>query len=170
MYAFDTAWRVLKADNEKCPTCGMKKMHCMTQKMDCGGEMKKAYTIRKAALKLQYDYHTLRKMVPEYVDRYDEGPMGNDPGDGIIYDDHQPRDEKEARILQHYQQSLGLIPGLSAMELGMDDMDHDLANELAQEYFVEHMRDMESMKTGVSGRDSAPAMSPVGVTSPRPPQ
>ena len=41
MNAFDISWVIMKKENEKCPTCGMKKMHCMTQKMGCGGKIKK---------------------------------------------------------------------------------------------------------------------------------
>ena len=165
MNAFDTAWTLLKEDNEKCPTCGMKKSHCM-RKMGCGGEMKKAYVMRKAAFKLKYDYNTLKK---NYEDLYDEGPpMGNDPGDDIIYPDHKPRNEKEQQILHHYMNQLGITPGLSAMEQGMDDDMHQMATELAQEYFVEHMRDMNAMNTGLSGRDSA--QSRIGVSSPQIPE
>ena len=169
MNAFDMAWTLLKEDSEECPTCGMKKSQCMTHKMGCGGEkekkVKKGYVMRKAAFRLKYDYNTLRK---QYEDLYDEGPMGNDPGDGIIYDDHKPRNEREQRILHHYMNKVGLTPGLSAMEMGMDDDMHQMANDVAQEYFVEHIRDMNAMNTGISGRDSAPSR--VGVSPPQIPE
>lgn len=41
MNAFDISWIIMKKENEECPACGMKKMHCMTQKMGCGGKIKK---------------------------------------------------------------------------------------------------------------------------------
>ena len=168
MNAFDMAWTLLKEDSEECPTCGMKKSQCMTHKMGCGGEkekkVKKGYVMRKAAFKLKYDYNTLRK---EYED-YSDGPMGNDPGDGIIYPDHKPRNEREQQILHHYMNKVGLTPGLSAMEMGMDDDMHQMANDVAQEYFVEHIRDMNAMNTGISGRDSA--LSRVGVSPPQIPE
>ena len=146
MNAFNAAWTLLKAD-----------------KTDYD-EINKAYVMRKAAFKLKYDYNTLRK---EYED-YSDGPMGNDPGDGIIYPDHEPRNEKEQRILHHYMNKLGLTPGLSAMEMGMDDDEHALARDVAQEYFVEHMRDMDAMNTGMTARDSAPSR--IGVSSPQIPE
>ena len=147
MNAFNTAWTLLKAD-----------------KTDYD-EINKAYVMRKAAFKLKYDYNTLKK---NYEDLYDEGPIGNDTDDGIIYPDHKPRNEKEQRILHHYMNKVGLTPGLSAMEMGMDDDTHQMANDVAQEYFVEHMRDMNAMNTGMTGRDSAPSR--IGVSSPQIPE
>lgn len=172
MNAFDTAWTLLKADNEKCPGCGMKKGHCM-KKMGCGGEMKKAYVMRKAAFKLQYDYNTLRKEYEDYSDgppmnEFEEAQADFDAHGGTIFPDHKPRNEKEQQILHHYMNKLGITPGLSAAEMGMDDDQHAMANEVAQEYFVEHIRDMNAMNTGISGRDSAPSR--VGVSSPRIPE
>jgi hypothetical protein len=176
MSAFDTAWTLLKADNEKCPGCGMKKAHCM-QKMGCGGEMKKAYVMRKAALKLQYDYNTLRKSYRDEYEDYSDGPELDefeqaqadfDAHGGTIFDDHKPRNEKEQQILHHYMNKLGIIPGLSAVEQGMDDDEHQLSSDIAQEYFVEHMRDMNAMNTGMTGRDSAP--SKIGVSAPQIPE
>ena len=172
MNAFDTACTLLKEDNEKCPTCGMKKSHCM-RKMGCGGEMKKAYVMRKAAFKLKYDYNTLRKQYEDYsdgppMDKFEEAQAQFDADGGMIFDDHKPRNEKEQQILHHYMNKLGIIPGLSAMEQGMDDDMHQMANDVAQEYFVEHMRDMNAMNTGISGRDSA--QSRIGVSSPQIPE
>jgi hypothetical protein len=43
-----------------------------------------------------------------------------------------------------------------------------MANDVAQEYFVEHIRDMNAMNTGMTGRDSAPSR--IGVSSPRIPE
>ena len=126
MNAFDTAWTLLKADKEKCPSCDMSKSECMTQKMGCGGEMKKAYVMRKAAFKLKYDYNTLRKDYRQNI----EGNQGYDYSDG---------------------------PEM-----------HGLASDVAQEYFVEHINDMNAMNTGISGRDSAPSR--VGVSSPQIPE
>ena len=63
---------------------------------------------------------------------------------------------------------LNVIPGLTAEEQGLDDDDHQMASDVAQEYFVEHMREMEAMNSGVTGRDSAP--SKVGVSSPQIPE
>jgi|TARA_A200000159_G_scaffold134066_1_gene132470 hypothetical protein len=177
MNAFDTAWTLLKADKEKCPSCDMSKSECMTQKMGCGGEMKKAYVMRKAAFRLKYDYNTLRKSYrDEYEDYSDGPPMGefdmaqavSDHNDGMIFDDHMPRNEKEKQILHHYMNKLNVIPGLTAEEQGMDDDDHQMASDVAQEYFVEHMREMEAMNSGVTGRDSAPSR--VGVSSPQIPE
>jgi len=176
MSAFNTAWTLLKADNEKCPSCGMKKSECM-KKMGCGGEMKKAYIMRKAAFKLQYDYNTLRKSYRDDYEDYSDGPDLNDferaqamsdDNDGMIFDDHKPRNEKEQQILHHYMNKLNIIPGLTAEEQGMDDEMHGLASDVAQEYFVEHMRDMNAMNSGISGRDSAPSR--VGVSSPQIPE
>lgn len=147
MNAFNAAWTLLKAD-----------------KTDYD-EINKAYVMRKASFRLKYDYSTLRK---QYEDLYDEGPMGKDPGDGIIYPDHEPRNEKEQQILHHYMNKLGLTPGLSAMEMGMDEDEHQMANDVAQEYFVEHMRDMNAMNTGMTGRDSTPSR--IGVSSPQIPE
>jgi|9_EtaG_2_1085328.scaffolds.fasta_scaffold44890_2 hypothetical protein len=181
MNAFDTAWTLLKADNEKCPSCGMKKSECM-KKMGCGGEMKKAYIMRKAAFKLQYDYNTLRKDYRQNIEGnqgydYSDGPEMNeleqaqadfDAHGGTIFPDHKPRNEKEQQILHHYMNKLGLTPGLSAAEQGMDDDMHQLASDVAQEYFVEHMQDMNAMNSGISGRDSAPSR--VGVSPPQIPE
>ena len=172
MNAFDTAWTLLKADNEKCPECGMKKSHCM-KKMGCGGEMKKAYVMRKAAFKLKYDYNTLRKQYEDYsdgppMDEFEEAQAQFDADGGTIFPDHKPRNEREQRILHHYMNKVGLTPGLSAMEMGMDDDTHQLASDVAQEYFVEHMRDMNAMNTGMTGRASAPSR--IGVSSPRIPE
>lgn len=151
MNAFNAAWTLLKAD-----------------KTDYD-EINKAYVMRKAAFKLKYDYNTLRKQYEDYeYEDYSDGPMGNDPGDGIIYPDHEPRNEKEQRILHHYMNKLGLTPGLSAMEMGMDEDEHQMANDVAQEYFVEHIRDMNAMNTGMTGRDSAPSR--IGVSSPQIPE
>tara|TARA_R100001509_G_scaffold77332_1_gene43294 strand:+ start:55 stop:597 length:543 start_codon:yes stop_codon:yes gene_type:complete len=175
MNAFDTAWTLLKADNEKCPTCGMKKSHCM-KKMGCGGEMKKAYIMRKAAFKLKYDYNTLRKQYGDYedysggpeLDEFEQAQADFDAHGGTIFPDHKPRNEKEQQILHHYMSKLGVIPGLSAAEQGLDDDEHQLASDVAQEYFVDHIRDMNAMNTGISGRDSAP--SKIGVSSPQIPE
>jgi len=181
MNAFDMAWTLLKEDSEECPTCGMKKSQCMTHKMGCGEKekkVKKGYVMRKAAFKLQYNYNTLRKA---YEDNqgydYSDGPEMNefeqaqaqfDADGGTIFPDHKPRNEKEQQILHHYMNKLGVIPGLSAMESGMSDDEHQMARDVAQEYFVEHMRDMNAMNTGISGRASAP--SKVGVSSPQIPE
>tara|TARA_R100000008_G_C3530229_1_gene138853 strand:+ start:291 stop:776 length:486 start_codon:yes stop_codon:yes gene_type:complete len=156
MRAFDTAWTLLKAD-----------------KTDYD-EINKAYIMRKAAFKLQYDYSTLRK---QYEDLYDDGPPMDefeeaqaqfDADGGTIFPDHKPRNEKEQRILHHYMEKLGIIPGLSAVEQGMDDDEHALASDVAQEYFVEHLNEMNAMDTGVSGRDSAPSR--IGVSAPQIPE
>ena len=177
MNAFDTAWTLLKADNEKCPTCGMKKSQCMTHKMGCGGEMKKAYVMRKAAFKLQYDYNTLRKSYRDEYEDYSDGPELDefeqaqadfDAHGGTIFPDHKPRNEKEQRILHHYMNKLGVIPGLSAVEQGLDDDEHQMASDVAQEYFVEHLNDMNAMNTGMTGRDSAPSR--IGVSPPQIPE
>lgn len=152
MNAFHTAWTVLKEDNEKCPGCGMKKSNCM-QKMGCG-TMKKGYMLRKSALYHRYDYNTIRK---EYED-YSEGPEMNDnPMSEEIYDDHKPRNDKEARILQHYKEKLGTTGdrepymGFSGEDqTGIDDEEHGLRSDIAQEYFVQHMREMNAMQTGNS--------------------
>ena len=172
MNAFDTAWTLLKADNEKCPGCGMKKGHCM-QKMGCGGEMKKAYVMRKAAFKLQYDYNTLRKQYEDYsdgpeLDEFEEAQAQFDADGGTIFPDHKPRNEKEQQILHHYMNKLGVIPGLSAIEQGLDDDEHQLASDVAQEYFVEHLNDMNAMNTGMTGRNSAPSR--IGVSPPQIPE
>ena len=172
MNAFDTAWTLLKADNEKCPGCGMKKGHCM-QKMGCGGEMKKAYVMRKAAFKLQYDYNTLRKQYEDYsdgpeLDEFEQAQAQFDADGGTIFPDHKPRNEKEQQILHHYMNKLGVIPGLSAIEQGLDDDEHQLASDVAQEYFVEHWNDMNAMNTGMTGRDSAPSR--IGVSPPQIPE
>ena len=172
MNAFDTAWTLLKADNEKCPGCGMKKGHCM-QKMGCGGEMKKAYVMRKAAFKLQYDYNTLRKQYEDYsdgpeLDEFEQAQAQFDADGGTIFPDHKPRNEKEQQILHHYMNKLGVIPGLSAIEQGLDDDEHQLASDVAQEYFVEHLNDMNAMNTGMTGRDSAPSR--IGVSPPQIPE
>ena len=34
----DLAWRLLKAKDDKCPKCGLMKMHCMAMKSGCGSE------------------------------------------------------------------------------------------------------------------------------------
>jgi hypothetical protein len=155
MNAFDTAWTLLKAE-----------------KTDYD-EINKAYVMRKAAFKLKYDYNTLRKQYEDYsdgpeLDEFEEAQAQFDADGGIIYPDHKPRNEKEQRILHHYMNKLGLTPGLSAMEMGMDDDQHALARDVAQEYFVEHIRDMNAMNTGMTGRDSAPSR--IGVSSPRIPE
>ncbi len=36
--AFDKAWSLLKAKDDKCPKCGLMKTHCMTMKSGCGSE------------------------------------------------------------------------------------------------------------------------------------
>ena len=173
MNAFDTAWTLLKADNEECPTCGMKKSHCM-KKMGCGGELKKAYVMRKAAFKLKYDYNTLRKQYEDYsdgpeLDEFEQAQAQFDADGGInIFPDHKPRNEKEQQILHHYMNKLGIIPGLSAVEQGMDEDEHGLARDVAQEYFVEHLNEMNAMNTGMTGRDSAPSR--IGVSSPQIPE
>ena len=97
------------------------------------------------------------------MDEFEEAQANFDAHGGTIFPDHKPRNEKEQRILHHYMNKLGIIPGLSAMEQGMPDDEHAMANEVAQEYFVEHIRDMNAMNTGISGRDSAPSR--VGVLS-----
>jgi hypothetical protein len=155
MNAFDTAWTLLKAE-----------------KTDYD-EINKAYVMRKAAFKLKYDYNTLRKQYEDYsdgpeLDEFEEAQAQFDADGGIIYPDHKPRNEKEQQILHHYMNKLGLTPGLSAMEMGMDDDQHALARDVAQEYFVEHIRDMNAMNTGMTGRDSAPSR--IGVSSPRIPE
>jgi hypothetical protein len=155
MNAFDTAWTLLKAE-----------------KTDYD-EINKAYVMRKAAFKLKYDYNTLRKQYEDYsdgpeLDEFEEAQAQFDADGGNIFPDHKPRNEKEQRILHHYMNKLGLTPGLSAMEMGMDDDQHALARDVAQEYFVEHIRDMNAMNTGMTGRDSAPSR--IGVSSPRIPE
>ena len=159
MRAFDTAWTLLKAD-----------------KTDYD-EINKAYIMRKAALKLQYDYNTLRKAYRDEYEDYSDGPELDefeqaqadfDAHGGTIFPDHKPRNEKEQRILHHYMEQLGIIPGLSAAEQGMDDDEHALASDVAQEYFVEHLNEMNAMDTGVSGRDSAPSR--IGVSAPQIPE
>ena len=171
MSAFDTAWTLLKAENEECPTCGMKKSHCM-KKMGCG-EMKKAYVMRKAAFRLKYDYNTLRKEYEDYsdgpeLDEFEQAQADFDAHGGMIFPDHKPRNEKEQQILHHYMNKLGVIPGLSAVEQGLDDDEHQMGTELAQEYFVDHLNDMNAMNTGMTGRDSAPSR--IGVSSPQIPE
>jgi hypothetical protein len=155
MNAFDTAWTLLKAE-----------------KTDYD-EINKAYVMRKAAFKLKYDYNTLRKQYEDYsdgpeLDEFEQAQAQFDADGGIIYPYHKPRNEKEQQILHHYMNKLGLTPGLSAMEMGMDDDQHALARDVAQEYFVEHIRDMNAMNTGMTGRDSAPSR--IGVSSPRIPE
>lgn len=148
MNAFHTAWTVLKEDNEKCPGCGMKKSNCM-QKMGCG-TMKKGYMLRKSALYHRYDYKTLRKAYEDDYDDFSDPPMDLTDNDGLIYDDHKPRDEQEARILQHYREKMDVHRDLSPMEMGIDDEEHQLRSDIAQEYFVQHMREMNAMQTGNS--------------------
>lgn len=167
MNVFNAAWSVLKADNEKCPGCGMKKSDCM-QKMGCG-TMKKGYMLRKSALYHRYDYNIIRK---EYEDDSDGPVMEENYEADMIHDDHKPRDEKEARILQHYKQKLGTtgndrtpFMGVSgADQTGIDDEEHQLRSDVAQEYFVQHMREMNAMQTG----DSMGTMQALGQTTPPP--
>jgi hypothetical protein len=155
MNAFDTAWTLLKAE-----------------KTDYD-EINKAYVMKKAAFRLKYDYNTLRKEYEDYsdgpeLDEFEQAQADFDAQGGTIFPDHKPRNEKEQQILHHYMNKLGVIPGLSAVEQGLDDDEHQMGTELAQEYFVEHLNDMNAMNTGMTGRDSAPSR--IGVSSPQIPE
>lgn len=137
MNPFESAWSLLKHDNS---------------------------LILKASLYERYDYKTLRKAYEDdyrsQQDDFSEPPMDLLDQEGMINPDYEPQNEKEARILQHYREQMDVHRDLSPMEMGIDDEEHQMRRDIAQEYFVDHMREMNAKKTGISGRDSVAVQTP----------
>jgi hypothetical protein len=160
MTPFITAWNVLKADNEKCPTCGMKKSHCM-QKMGGCGQMKKGIfdsTDRGYYDDPQQGLSNEEMQVMRDQEMADfEAMMDEEDGFGPNY---KPQNDDEAAILRYYQQKYS----------HSNPQVHAAGQELAQEEFVNHLREMAAKRTGVSGSDSAATSTMVGVSPKRIPE
>jgi hypothetical protein len=133
MNPFENAWSLLKEDNS---------------------------LILKASLYERYDYKTLRKAYEDDYDDFSEPPMDLHDQEGMINPDYEPQNEKEARILQHYREQLGVHRDLSPEMMGLDGEEHQMRQDIAQEYFVDHMQEMNAKKTGISGRDSVAVQTP----------
>lgn len=133
MNPFENAWSLLKEDNS---------------------------LILKASLYERYDYKTLRKAYEDDYDDFSEPPMDLHDQEDMINPDYEPQNEKEARILQHYREQLGVHRDLSPEMMGLDGEEHQMRQDIAQEYFVDHMQEMNAKKTGISGRDSVAVQTP----------
>jgi len=133
MNPFESAWSLLKEDNS---------------------------LILKASLYERYDYKTLRKAYEDEYDDFSDPPMDLHDDEGMINPDYEPQNEKEARILQHYREQLDVHRDLSPEMMGIDGEEHQMRQDIAQEYFVDHMREMNAKKTGISGRDSVAVQTP----------
>ena len=140
MRPFETAWSILKADNKKCPGCGMKQSACM-QKMGCGSMQKGIFDSTDRGY-----YNDPQQNVSEEdqnaqraeEDADFEGMMSDE--DGRIGPNYQPRTEDEHAALSYFQDKYS----------SSDPETHQSLQELAQEYFVEHMNEMQAKKTGIS--------------------
>jgi|APSaa5957512493_1039668.scaffolds.fasta_scaffold01885_3 hypothetical protein len=133
MNPFENAWSLLKEDNS---------------------------LILKASLYERYDYKTLRKAYEDEPNDFSEPPMDLHDQEGMINPDYEPQNEKEARILQHYREQLGVHRDLSPEMMGLDGEEHQMRQDIAQEYFVDHMQEMNAKKTGISARDSVAVQTP----------